>query len=1039
MFARSHVVLLVVLMVWCGSGARGWAASEVTPESVQFFESRIRPVLIEHCYECHSTESRNLKGGLLLDSRAGWMRGGDTGPVVEPGQPDRSLLIDAVGYGNTDLQMPPKGRLPDAVVADLVTWVRQGAVDPRETPAPSRRAAESAADPRHWAFSRLGAVVPPAAPMEGVVPQTPVDAFVSARLREAGLSLAPRASQRTLLRRATLLLTGLPPEPNVLNAFERDSSTGSWERAVDRLLESPRYGERWGRAWLDVARFAESSGFEHDYDRPNAWPYRDYVIHAFNADQPYDEFVRWQLAGDELAPSDPWALMATGFLGAGVFPTQITANEVERARYDALDDMASTTGAAFLGLSVGCARCHDHKFDPIAMRDYYRLLSTFTTTVRSHVDLDLIPEENQARLRDWERSHAAVVAEREAFERGPLEPRFQSWLAALRQAPQSLAWPDWLALEFDSVVSAGGATAEPQSDGSVRFTGTNQESDRYRLVARTSLQRLTGLRIEALSDPALVKGGPGRADNGNFALGELTLAMRPVGSTNDPVPLPLRNPRATFEQKGLPVAATIDGNAQSGWAVDPEFGKDHAAGFELAEPLDAAGEVELHLSLTFGINHRHSIGRLRVSITTAPVPPDLKSAPASASLLTRMADALRRPTGEWTPAHWEALRTWHRRQDPEWRRLDAQVTASLSAKPQPKKTTVMVATEGLPAIRMHTQGADFFEQTHVLKRGDVNLKGEVATQGFLPVLMRQPETHWQEARPEGARTSYRRRALAHWITDSESGAGELLARVMVNRIWALHFGRGLVPTPNDFGRQGEPPSHPELLDWLAREFIRSGWSVKAMQRLILRSAVWQQASVPGAVPATGNRISGDTVDPDNRLLWHFPRHRLEAESIRDSLLAVAGSLDLRQGGPGTLDESQPRRSVYFMVKRSQLHPALQLFDAPDAVLSTGSRPVTITAPQALLFLNSPMVRSAARGFARQLQPVAERSLEEAVRTGYSRAVGRRPTASELSDSLAFLTRRVATGSDRERPVVSEAALAEFCQVLLGLNEFIYVE
>ncbi len=1021
--------------------AGGWCRSADLPnaDAIQFFENRIRPVLVEHCYECHSAESKKLKGGLYLDTRAGWVRGGDTRPAIEPGNPDHSLLIEAVRYANPDLQMPPKGRLPDGIVADLVTWVRKGAADPREagTLAAAPPHAASASSTRHWAFEPLReAPAPPIAanPDGSPSPRTPVDAFIMAALRRQGLALSPMAGRRTLFRRASLLLTGLPPQPEELAAFERDPTPDAFGRAVDRLLASPRYGERWGRAWLDVARFAESSGFEHDYDRPNAWPYRDYVVHAFNADQPYDQFVRWQLAGDEFAPADPWALMATGFLGAGVFPTQITANEVERARYDALDDMSSTTGAAFLGLSVGCARCHDHKFDPIATRDYYRLLSTFTTTVRSHVDLDLIPEENLARLRSWEQQHALRVAARERLEQGELETRFRAWSSAQATSLVPFPVPPWLVLHFEQAASSGGATLTELPDGSYRASGKNPDFDRYTFVARTTLGRLTGLRVEALADNGLVKNGPGRADNGNFALGELSVAFRPLGATNDPVPVPLRNPRATFEQKGLPVAAALDGNPKSGWAVDPEFGKDHAAAFELQEPLDATSGVELHITLSFDINNRHSIARPRISVTTDRTPPGLKAESAPEPMLATVLSATRFPESEWNDSQRTALRTWHRLQDPEWRELNARVETSLAERPKQKLTTVMVATEGLEPIRMHTQGADFFEQTFFLKRGDLNLKGDPASQGFLPVLMRQPESRWQETKPGGSRTSYRRRALANWITDPRDGAGELLARVMVNRVWALHFGRGLVATPNDFGRQGEPPTHPELLDWLAREFIRSGWSVKALQRLILDSAVWQQAGTPAAGSQHAGPNPGPSIDPDDRWLWRFPRHRLEAEAIRDSLLSVSGNLDLSMGGPGTLDPRQSRRSVYFMIKRSQLSPALQLFDAPDAVLSAGNRPVTITAPQALLFLNSTLVRDQAHAFARRLLPGAERSLEGAVRRGYELAVGRIPTAEETADSVAFLRQRSAGDVSALEP-----ALGDFCQVLLGLNEFIYVE
>ncbi|MBN9691977.1 MAG: PSD1 domain-containing protein [Verrucomicrobia bacterium] len=1003
-----------------GVGVAGGA--EPSPAELDFFEKRIRPVLIEHCYECHSTESKKLKGGLRLDTRAGWLQGGDTGPVLVPGKSQQSALIEAIRYQNSELQMPPKGKLPEAVIADLVRWVDLGAPDPRTgTPAAERTSISTAAAP-HWAFQPLRDAAPPA--VQSTEVRTPIDRFIAQQLEVHQLGLSPRAAPRTLLRRAALTLTGLPPTPEELTALERDPSPEAFARAVDRLLASPHYGERWARHWLDAARFAESSGFEHDYDRPNAWPYRDYVIHAFNTDQPYAEFVRWQLAGDEFAPDNPWALMATGFLGAGVFPTQITANEVERVRYDALDDMASTAGAAFLGLTVGCARCHDHKFDPIATRDYYRLISAFATTVRSQMDLDLVPEENRQAEQRWEREHAKHLAALKAFEEQEMPARFNRWL----ESSPRVETPDWLYLELTNTVSAGGATLTAQPDGSLLASGKNPDFDRYTLVARlTPTRALKSLRLEALADPSMVKNGPGRADNGNFALSDFRVFQRSVGSSQVPVPVRLTQPRVTFEQKGLPLAASLDDDAKSGWAVDPEFGKDHAAVFELAEPLDATGEVELTFELKFDTNNRHSIGRLRLSVSTQSTP-DLRAPGGPAQRLADVQRALQTP--ERTAAQQELLRAWQRQQDPEWRAQEARVQDSLKAKPKPVLTPVMVATEGLPALRMHTQGADFFEQTHLLKRGDPNLKGEVVSLGFLPVLMRQPESHWQTPRPEGARTSYRRRALAEWITDPQDGAGVLLARVLVNRVWSLHFGRGLVATPNDFGRQGELPTHPELLDWLAREFLRQGGSIKQLHRLILNSAVWQQSS-----HATPDRLeAAATVDPENKLWWRFPRHRLEAEAIRDSLLAAAGNLDRRMGGPGSLDEQQVRRSVYFMVKRSQLSRTLQLFDAPDAVLSVGNRPATITAPQALLFLNSPFIRNCAREFGQRLEHAARAATADGIRSGYQLALGRSPIPEELTDSLAFL-HDASPGMNSP----TSQAWEDFAQVLLGLNEFIYVE
>ncbi|HET6324009.1 MAG TPA: DUF1553 domain-containing protein, partial [Planctomycetaceae bacterium] len=472
-------------------------------------------------------------------------------------------------------------------------------------------------------------------------------------------------------------------------------------------------------------------------------------IRAFNEDLPYDTFVRWQLAGDEFAPHDSMALMATGFLAAGVHSTQITKNEVEKQRYDELDDMLATTGNAILGLSVGCARCHDHKFDPIPQADYYRLLSAFTTTVRTEVDLQ-------------------------------------------------------------------------------------------------------------------------------------------------------------------------------------------------------------------------------------PRPTDLKPVKA------------------------------------------------------------LIASEGLPPVRLHTQGDDFFKETFFLGRGDVNQKQGAAPLGFLQVLMRSPDgpKHWPAEPPKGSRTSYRRTALADWLTDTQAGAGQLVARVIVNRLWQHHFGHGIVATPNDFGTRGERPSHPELLDWLAAELIRHNWQLKPIHRLILTSAAYRESG-------EADRAK-ESLDPLNRYFWRHEKRRLEGEVVRDALLACGNRLDERMFGPGSLDEAQRRRSIYFTVKRSELVAMMQVFDAPEALSSMGDRPSTTIAPQALLLLNNANVRADARAFAARLLPALDRSPAEAVRNGYRMALCRDPRPEELEDSITFIEQqralhaadsKAAGGSTHAR----EAALLDFCQVLMCLNEFVYVD
>jgi len=859
-----------------------------------------------------------------------------------------------------------------------------------------------------------------------------VDAFVRSRLAAAGLSPAPEADRRTLLRRANFDLLGIPPTPDEARRFLEDPSPDAWPRLVDRLLERPEYGERWARHWLDVARFAESSGFEHDYDRPGAYHYRDFVIQALNTDLPYDQFVRWQIAGDELAPETPLALMATGFLGAGVFPTQITANEVERTRYDAMDDMLSTTATAFLGLTVGCARCHDHKYDPIPTRDYYRMLATFTTTVRSDLELDLDPGETRRRKEAFDRDHAPLIEARTRYEETELPRQFEAWLDAGAPVPDG---PFWEILEIPAPRSEAGATFRPQPDGSLLATGTNGDSDTYHLGAEVRSGEIRALRLEALADPSLPHGGPGRADNGNIGLSRIQITARPL-SGGEPKPVALRSARASFQQNAgsLSIAAALDEQPGTGWAVDPRFGTNHAAVFEFAEPLSVPGGVRLDVRLEFALNTRHNIGRPRLAVACS----DSLSLDAAVlpSRVTAHLDTCRRgkaAVAALDAADRTALMTWWRERDHGWRALQDQVEAHARLAPLPRLTQVLVCAEGYPALRMHTQGADFLPETHILQRGSPDLKREVATPGVLSVLLREevPEDRWRSPPPGGARFSGRRSALAAWMTDPDAGAGHLLARVMVNRLWQHHFGAGLVATPNDFGMQGALPTHPELLDWLAAQLIRNDWRLKPMHRLIMNSATYRQSA---AVP----RETSDR-DPNNALLSRRTPRRLEAESIRDTVLAVSGEWDARRYGPGIRDSGSPRRSVYLTVKRSELIPVLQAFDAPEPLVSQGTRPTTTVAPQALFLMNSPEARRWAASLAAQVAPRPDASSNAGLTDAYWRALTRPPSEEERADGREFLAAQSARHSASGNPDPHLAAWTDLMQVLLSLNEFIYVD
>jgi hypothetical protein len=1002
-------------------------------ESMELFRSQVRGLLSQNCLKCHGGEK--TKGEFDLTTREGLLKGGETGPAVVVGKPGESLLVRLIRHEDEPNMPENAAKLPDGAIDQISAWIASGAVYDKplvDTAAAMTSKTVSDSDRQFWSFQPLTKPAVPAVTNEAWC-RTPLDKFILARLEAKNLSPNGAVDRRKLIRRAYFDLLGLPPSADEVEAFVADPATDAYDRLVDRLLTSPHYGERWGRHWLDLARFAESHGYEQDYDRPSAYHYRDFVIQALNEDMCYDRFVRLQIAGDEFEPDNKLALMATGFLGAGTHATQITANQVEKERYDELDDMAATVGTSMLGLTIGCARCHDHKFDPIPQADYYRLVSTFTTTVRSDIDLDFHPERYRDAKAAFDREHAPLAAALAKFETEELPDRQEKWLAGdVRPVA-----PKWLVADVASTKSDGGATFAKQADGSYLASGKNASSDVYTFVVPTRLKGITAVRLDVLADPTLPKNGPGRAANGNFALSDCQLWAAPQGSETPGAPVKLTNPKATFEQAGLPITSAIDDNKMSAWAIDPKIGQDHAASFELETPIAGENASEQGTTLTFILkfenNTGHNLGRVRLSLSNAAKPVGLDGEQLAATLVDDVNQALATAADQRSENQRAALLAWYRERDADWKKLSDAVQEHLKQEPKPELTKVMVATEGLPAIRLHTQGADFFEHTYYLKRGDLNQKLGAAEQSFLQVLMTAPEreNHWRVAPPSGCRTSYRRRALAGWITDPNGGAGHLLARVIVNRLWQHHLGRGIVTTPSDFGAQGERPTHPELLDFLADQLIQGGWRLKDVHKLIMTSAVYMQAT-----DADPRRAS---VDPDNLLLWHRSRQRLEAEAIRDAMLSASGQLDERMFGPGSLDESNRRRSIYFTIKRSQLVPSMVLFDAPDSLQGLGQRSSTTVAPQALAMLNSAQIQGYARALAKALLPNDGSVAEQAIRRGYLIALGRPPDSEELSESSEFVKHAIESYHAAGKADAAEAAWADFCQILFSLNEFIYID
>jgi hypothetical protein len=1005
---RIAVVLVLALP------APAWSADE---EGIRFFEQKIRPVLAKNCYACHSTQARDakkLKGGLYLDSAAGIAAGGESGQVLVKGKSRESLLLKSLKHDG--LEMPPKGKLPDEVVADFAKWIDMGAPDPRGVETAVRPKREISVDEgrKWWAFRPLQAVNPPDL-------RNPIDGFVRQAQQAQGLKPNRPAGKERLLRRAYFDLIGLPPTEEQINAFVNDPSPKAFEKVVDELLASTAYGERWARHFFDTARYAESGGYEFDGFRPGAYHYRDWVIRALNSDMPYDQFVRMQLAGDLLQPDSIEGAAATGFLVAGPYPGQITAKTVERIRYDQLDDMLMTVGGSMLGLTLGCVRCHEHKFDPIPQQDYYALAAALARTVHGSRTLDLDPAATRLAIDKHRAEHEPLVAALKEFAAKELLLRFESWSKAeLAKQPEAARW-QWLepvTLDADrsylkvmpsGVVAHDGMTVpvRPGRRQGQRPAGSNEEH--YRLTFHTHQKNLTALRLDMFADKALPQRGPGLNPDGSFQLAEITVTARPLDpqAKDAPRPMKLKPVFAAFEDKDQPLANAVDGKPATAWVVKTNAKKDNAAVFELDAPVAGfANGTELVVELRF---RDLGLGRLRVSLSVEPNPATWAGdvAPQHVAEVRAIAAAGGKQLPE--PVR-ESLARWFAPFDAETAKVVRAVSDHAAAAPRPKLSEVYTTVPG---------GQDVF----FLRRGEVDNKQGKAEPGFVQVLSRGGPA------PAAAGSGEPRVTLADWMTDIDRGAGPLLARVIANRVWQHHFGKGIVGTPNDFGAQGERPTHPELLEYLAAELVRGGWKLKSLHRLVMLSETYRQSH-----EVDPEKLK---IDPENRLLSYFSPRRLEAETIRDALLAVGGNLDRQMFGPSVLDNS-PRRSVYLRVKRSELLPIMTMFDVPEPTQSIGERSVTTVPTQALAMMNSPFVRQQAERLAERIRLAPGAPLDGAIERGYRIAFGRLPTDAERARMGAFVQQqRTAAGADT--PETRQRALVEFCHVLLCLNEFVYVD
>ena len=859
-------VALVVAAVLAAPSAK--SASDFGREIPALFE--------KHCLKCHGPEKQ--KGGLRFDRKEGALTSGESGEkAIVPGKASDSRLIKLVSSKDEDERMPPKdGPLSDVEVALLRKWIDAGAPWPDKGSSTSAVARSEMIvtdeDRKHWSFLPLKRPPLPAS-KDKTIAGSPVDQFIMARLNQAGIGPSPQASARKLVRRIYFDLIGLPPTPEQVDSFTKDfkaNSRGAVEALVDQLLASPHYGERWGRHWLDVVRYADSDGQESDRDRSTAYHYRDFVIRSMNEDRPFNTFLRWQIAGDELEPDNSEAIAATGFIVAGPHAA-LTANlmeeERDRNRFNELDDMIATTGSAMLGLTLACARCHDHKYDPVPTRDYYRLQSAFNGGDRAEVPLAPLEE-----VRRYREAHGK--------------------------------WKK----EFDSV--------KKRFDESVSKARKSHEK-----AARH--EKIDALKI---SDE------------------EKTLLKENADSKEAKALAKKFSKELKVEDKDCRKLLSDEERAE--WDTREKA-------FKEAE------------------------GRK---------PKDLPTAYAF---------------------------------------------ADFSAKPR---------------------------ETFLLARGDFRAKSEPVEIGFLNVLTRSEKDYWAAARTESRRddSTQQRRALAEWMTDLDGGAGALAARVMVNRIWQHHFGEGLVRTVNDFGARCDLPTHPELLEWLAKEFVKGGWKLKPLHRLIMTSSVYLQDTKFDAAKAK--------VDPENRLSWRRRPQRLEAELLRDAMLAVSGKLNTNMHGPAVKgpiaaeaiqarnvqdpypndikdSSSTRRRSIYMFHKRVVQSPLMQAFDGPDAQASCGRRENTTVAPQALALLNDRFVRARAINFADRVGKEAGTDPAAQARLAWRLGLGREPSPSELESGVAFINAQLQERASRkgDEKTMQQLALADFCQAIFALNEFIYVD
>jgi hypothetical protein len=1123
------IFVLTILSTLCASTL--WARAD----DAQFFESKIRPILVDSCYKCHSAQSKKLKANLLLDTKEGMLKGGDNGPAIVPGDPDKSLLIQAIRYKNEDLQMPPKTKLADAQIADVVAWVKMGAPDPRTKGTTATQAAAPASAPtttsaydfaaerKKWAFR------PPVDPKVPIVhdqtwSKSDLDRFILAKLEEKNLLPAKPADKRTLIRRATFDLIGLPPTPEEVEAFVSDDSANAFAKVIDRLLASPQYGERWARHWLDVVRYTDSfdaRGIAGESDIPMAYRYRDWVVKALNDDLPYDEFIKQQIAGDLLPAKSPQKFNADGLIATGVYVIGEWGTgdaDKEKMLTDVIDDQIDVTGKAFLGLTLACARCHDHKFDPIPTEDYYSLAGIFFSshilpnpgqkTAGSPVlRLPLAsPEELEKRKQDQARVAQldqqieqnldaqfaqlakGQIAHVDAYLTAAWDyrklPREKSTTIAKFAETRNLhpyALKQWLEFDgrphpkslsrFDGIVngiSSVGAwhgpdgadlpvalvhkgdqeakfltitlpprcvSVHPTPTGAVAVGWKSPISGKMRIEGRvsdgdgvcgngidwtTSQERAVGRRD-------LASGSIGNGGSQNLVEGTGAQNLKTVDITAGDVVyltiLPKNNDNAC-DTTIVELKISETEGAKRVWSLTADEMK--LADKQLGSTSDVWGfyDVSTQRRTALSANAEALLARwsdalakpqtddkvkaliaeLTNSLTKAPSTTSTKPATAAPGLAQTLSD----PRGSF----WASARS-------DINNLPQSARQPITALQSERSRLKEKLDQPIPIVHAMQDGGtpqSMFagvQDVPIHIRGRYDRLGPIAPRRFPRIVAGDHQTPITQGSG--------RVQLANWIASSDN---PLTARVMANRIWQHHFGDGIVRTANNFGKQGTPPTHPELLDWLAHRFIDNGWSIKSMHRLIMLSSTYQQSCTPDEKTYH--------ADPDNQLLGRMNRSRLEAEALRDALLLVTDTLDKTLGGPAKNDLTINRRTLYVMTIRSDRSNYRMLFDAADPVTIVEKRVDSTVAPQALFLLNNPFALAKTQALAKRL--IAKKLADDPARVDWLfRTLYARPPESNEVDLVLKALQTAKAGSDES------AAWTEVCQVLLCANEFIYLD